>query len=251
MMVWLIRLGVVALLLGAWEFALHIGDVDPDLLPPPEKVLASARAILADPAFRLALAETASACLAAFAIVGPLGLVVGFALAERPALNRALGPALQLLTTTPKSIFLPAFILLLGIGFIEKVVFAIALTFFLVFPSGLAAARAAPAGLAMAARAFGATRAQIYWRVYAPAALPIVLDGLRLALIFSIHGVLFAEMYASSDGVGRIVLDWGESYRMTPLFAAVAIIIGATVALNEAFQLLETRWRARPSEARG
>jgi sulfonate transport system permease protein len=97
----------------------------------------------------------------------------------------------------------------------------------------------------MVARAAGATRRQTYLHIYVPAVAPLIVSGLRLALIFSIHGIIFAEMYASSEGIGRRILDWGEAFQMQPLLATVLLVLIATVAVNESMQLIEARARAR------
>ena len=188
---------------------------------------------------------TLLACALAFAIVAPLALASGFMLGETPAWERRTAPALALLMTTPKSVFLPVFILMFGIGFAEKIIFAIALAYFIVVPTGLAAAKSVPRGLIMVAQAAGATRRQIYMHIYVPAVAPLIVSGLRLALIFSIHGIIFAEMYASSEGIGRRILDWGEAFQMQPLLATVLLVLIATVAVNESMQLIEARARAR------
>ena len=78
-----------------------------------------------------------------------------------------------------------------------------------------------------------------------PAVAPLIVSGLRLALIFSIHRIIFAEMYASSEGIGRRILDWGEAFQMQPLLATVLLVLIATVAVNESMQLIEARARAR------
>ena len=97
-------------------------------------------------------------CLVASAFVVPIGLGIGFAIGESPRLNRMFSQPLQLLMTIPKSIFLPVFILLFGIGFGQKVIFAVVLAFFIIVPTGVSAAQSVPAGLVTAARAFGADR---------------------------------------------------------------------------------------------
>jgi ABC-type nitrate/sulfonate/bicarbonate transport system permease component len=89
---------------------------------------------------------TLLACAVAFAIVAPLALASGFMLGETPTWERRTTPALALLMTTPKSVFLPVFILILGIGFAEKIIFAVALAYFIVVPTGLAAAKSVPRG---------------------------------------------------------------------------------------------------------
>ncbi len=178
-------------------------------------------------------------CLVAFAIVVPLGLGLGFLVGESRRLERVLGPALQILLTVPKSIFLPVFVLMLGIGFAQKVVFAVAIAFFIVVPTGIAAVHSVSRPLVAAVESFGATRTQIYLQVYLPAMAPLILGGVRLGLIFTVHGVVFAEMYGASAGVGRNILLWGEQFQMDYLLAAVLLVVAFTIVLNELMQLCE------------
>src|ERR1700760_1956120 len=98
-------------------------------------------------------------------------------------LERMLGGPLQLMMSVPKSVFLPVFVLMFGIGIAQKVIFASVLAFFIVVPSGIAAVHSVPPGLVTAARAFGATRAQIYAHIYLPAMAPLIVGGIRLGLI--------------------------------------------------------------------
>jgi ABC-type nitrate/sulfonate/bicarbonate transport system permease component len=242
----LLTLAVVAL---AWEAAGRLQWVDPDFLPPLSKVLATLWRLLHDAQFLTDIRVTAVECLFAFAIVTPLALGCGFVIGESQRLERTLGPALQVLLTVPKSIFLPVFVLMLGIGFAQKVVFAIVLTFFIVVPTGIAAVHSVPRGLVVAARAFGATRSQVYTSIYVPAMAPLVLGGVRLGLIFAVHGVVFAEMYGAEYGIGRNIMLWGEQFQMDYLLAAVLLVVVFTVVLNELMQLCETWSRARFEEA--
>ena len=237
-----LTIAVVAL---AWEAAGRLQWVDPDLLPPLSKVLGVLWRLLHDADFLTDIRVTALECVVAFGIVTPVALGFGFLVGESQRLERATGPALQMLLTVPKSVFLPVFVLMLGIGPTQKIVFAIVLTFFIVVPTGIAAVHSVPRGLVVAARAFGATRAQLYSRIYVPAMMPLVLGGVRLGLIFTVHGVVFAEMYGAENGIGRDILLWGEQFQMDYLFAAVLLIVVFTIALNELMQLCESLSRSR------
>ncbi len=245
---WIVRtsqLLVVAIVAGLWEAASQRGWVDPNLLPPLSKIGSVLFALLHDDRLLSDLALTITEVSAAFTIVGPLGLLVGFFLGEQPPVYRALGPVLHVLLATPKSIFLPVFILAFGIGFLEKVIFAVTLSFFIVLLSGIAAAQSVPAGLVTVARSFGATRLKLYLFIYLPAMQPLIVEGLRMALIFSITGVLLAEMYGSAHGVGRLIFAWGEMFRMPELFAGVLLIVMITVAVNELLRVAENVGRSR------
>jgi ABC-type nitrate/sulfonate/bicarbonate transport system permease component len=245
---WLIRLSplfLLALLACVWEAASRFGWADPRLLPPLLDVMAVLGRLLQDQRFLGDLALTAQEIAVAFLIVGPLGLFVGFVIGESDAVNRTLGPVLNLLLSIPKSIFLPIFTFAFGIGFLQKVIFAVTLAFFIVVLSGIAAARSVPAGMVQAIRAFGATRLQIYFRVYLPAMEPLIVEGLRMAMIFTITGVLLAEMYGAPRGIGRVIFAWGELAKMPELFASVILVVGLTVIFNELMRLIEDIRRAR------
>jgi NitT/TauT family transport system permease protein len=233
------RVLVIAALAVTWELVSRLHLVDTDVLPPLTHVLAVLWRLLQDPAFLTDIRVTVIECLIAFAVVVPLGLLVGFILGESHRLERALGPPLQLMMTVPKSVFLPVFIFMLGLGLLQKVVFAVVLAFFIVVPSGIAAVHSVPRGLVAAARSFGATRPQIFLHIYIPAMAPLILGAVRLGSIFVVHGVVFAEMYGSVEGVGRSILAWGEAFQMDHLLAAVLLVLLFTVVLNETMQTLE------------
>ena len=124
-------------------------------------------------------------------------------------------------------------------------IFAITLAFFIVVLSGIAAARLVPAGLTTAARSFGATRRQIYLRIYLPAMEPLIIEGLRMGLIFTVTGVLIAEMYGSPRGIGRDLFAWGEMLQMRELFAGVLLVVVATIVCNELLRSIEEFRKAR------
>ncbi len=68
---------------------------------------------------------------------------------------------------------------------------------------------------------------------------PLVVGGARLGLIFVVHGVIFAEMYGATEGVGRSILTWGEAFQMDYLLAAVLLVLLFTVVLNAGMKALE------------
>ena len=63
----------------------------------------------------------------------------------------------------------------------------------------------------LVARSYGATPAQTVWRVYIPSMLPVLLEALRISMIFNLTGVMLAEMYASRAGVGHLICPLNSS----------------------------------------
>ena len=230
-----------AVLFGGWAIASRFALVDASFLPPLAHVCAILWGFLHDAAFLGDLELTATEVAVAFLIAAPLAISSGFLLGERGHLAETFNPVVHLVLAVPQSIFLPVFILAFGIGFLEKVLFGITHAYFIILVNSFAAVRSIPPALVAAARVFGATRSQVYTRIYLPAMLPLILTGLRLGMILCIIGVLLAEMYASRRGIGRLIFSWGESYQLPELMAGILIVSILTIAVNEAMRLLELR----------
>lgn len=241
---WVVMLG---LLLGAWQGSLWTGIMAPELLPPVGEVLATAGALLARPSFHAHAATTLAEVAVAFVIAVPLGLVAGIAIAESRYWSAVLKPVVFLVFSIPKTVFLPMFILAFGINFAQKVGFGVFSTVFIVLISAFSALDSVKAEHLRVARIYGATPRQIAWRVYLPSMAPVLLEAVRLAMMFNLTGILLAEMYAARSGLGQLVSGWGENFQLAELLAGILIISVAAILFNEAVRWLETRcehWRA-------
>jgi len=239
----------LALVALVWETASRSGLADPDVLPPFSHVMGVLWGLVGSASFRADLGLTALEVAVAFVIVVPLGLIAGLYLGEKPQAYRLFSPLLNLLLSVPKSIFLPIFIFAFGIGFGQKVIYAVTLTFFIVMLTGIAAARSVPAGLVNMARAFGASKRQTYLEIYLPAMEPLIIEGARIGFIYTVTGVLIAEMYGSPRGIGRLMFAWGESFRMPELLASVVLVVILTVFVNELLRWLEDSRQTHRSRA--
>ena len=197
--------------------------------------------------FQEAMAVTTAEVLVAFIIAVPLGGVIGVLAAENAYFGAIFRPMLFYVFSIPKSIFLPMFILAFGIGFGQKVAYATFSTVFIVIMSASAAVESVKAEYVLVAQSYGATRAQILRRIYVPSMMPILLETLRISMIFNFTGVMIAEMYASRTGVGHMISNWGENFMLPQLFAGVIVLAVAAMGFNELVRSLEARcstWRS-------
>jgi NitT/TauT family transport system permease protein len=241
-----IRLGLLGIFLLTWEILPRTGAIDSELVPPFTDVLRMLRTLLARPQLQTDLGITALEIAVAFAIAVPSGALLGLAIAESRYLSRVFDPLLFFLFSIPKSIFLPMFILTLGIGFWQKVGFGCFSSTLLVLLSAQAAVRSVQPEHLLIARTYGATPFQLVTRVYLPSMLPILLEAMRIAVIFTFTAVILAEMYASRLGIGHEIETWGENFMMRQLLAGVLLIAVAAITMNEAIRWVERRcgaWR--------
>jgi NitT/TauT family transport system permease protein len=138
------------------------------------------------------------------------------------------------------------FILVFGVGFAQKVGFGFFSTIFIVIMSTTTAVESVKPENLLVARSYGATPAQTIWRVYIPSMLPVLLEALRISMIFNLTGVMLAEMYASREGIGHLIANWGENFQMRQLLAGVLMVAAIAITFNELVRFVETRcshWR--------
>jgi ABC-type nitrate/sulfonate/bicarbonate transport system permease component len=240
------RVAIVVAIFAGWEALSRTGVVNPRLLPSASETLATLGDLLQRSSVRNDLLATASEVLAAFALAVPFGCLIGFLIAENRYFADVMKPLLFFAFSIPKSIFLPMFILVFGVGFAEKVGFGFFSTIFIVIMSTTTAVESVKMDYVTVARSYGATSVQTAFRVYLPSMLPVLLEALRISMIFNLTGVILAEMYASRDGIGHQIATWGENFQMKQLLAGVVMVAGIAMAFNETIRWVETRcshWR--------
>jgi NitT/TauT family transport system permease protein len=242
----LARIAIIVAILALWEFLSRNAIVNPRLLPSASETLATLGDLLQRASVRSDLAITASEVLAAFLLAVPFGALIGYLIAENRYFADVVKPLLFFAFSIPKSIFLPMFILVFGVGFAQKVGFGFFSTIFIVIMSTTTAVESVKMEYLTVARSYGATSAQTAFRVYLPSMLPVLLEALRISMIFNLTGVILAEMYASRDGIGHQIATWGENFQMKQLLAGVVLIAAIAISFSELVRWVETRcshWR--------
>jgi len=242
----LARFAIVLAVFALWELLSRTGLVNPRLLPSASDTLSTLGDLVHRASVRNDLAVTAREVLAAFALAVPVGALIGYLIAEHRYFAEVMKPLLFFAFSIPKSIFLPMFILVFGVGFAQKVGFGFFSTIFIVIMSTTTAVESVKVEHLKVARSYGATPAQTAFRVYLPSMLPVLLEALRISMIFNLTGVILAEMYASRDGIGHQIASWGENFQMKQLLAGVVMIAVIAMTFNELVRWVETRcshWR--------
>lgn len=235
-------------LLALWEAMVRLGRLDATLAPAPTTILEALIRLGRRPEVVTSLGVTAGEVIAAFLVAVPVGLFIGFTLAEAPFLGALLRPLVNFLFGVPKSIFLPIFILVFGVSIPQKIAFGVFTTVFVMIMGGIAAVQSVPRELVTVSRVYGAGRLQIVREIYVPAMAPILLESIRLGMVFNITAVLLCEIYGARDGIGYRIAAWGENLQMPQLYAALTMVAAAAVAVNEGLRLLEARlcsWRQK------
>lgn len=234
------RAGLLALgLLGVWQAYAQLGGIDAFILPAPTEVagaLHADRQLLWDN-----FAVTAGEVLAGVAIALVGGVACAVALHLSATARRALQPLLVASQTIPIPIIAPLLVAWLGFDLAPKLVIVALVCFFPVTISTLDGLGRTDPDLGKLMRTLDASRWQVLRRVEAPAALPAVFSGARIAVAVAVIGAVLAEQAGSSEGLGHLILQAIPQFETARAYAAVVVLSAFAVVLFSALSLAERR----------
>jgi len=241
---WVARIGVVVLLFALWEVA-ALWWVDPMFLSPPSRVFASLQSVFETRGVPAALRITFWELAVAFVLSVAIGLAIGLAVGLQPFARKSFLPIVLLLYGTPQVTILPLFILYFGIGPASKIAFGVSHGFFPIALAIVAGVQNIKPILLTSARSMGANRWQVLRHVIFPHTIPSFFAGMRLGMTGVLLGVLLAELYVSTAGIGYFTTLFTQNFDPTRLFGLIAVLAAMAIALNEIVRRAEIhfgRW---------
>ena len=239
---------LLAVLVVAWEALPRLGLIHTLFLPPlTDALLAAWRSW---PMYLENLVVTLWQILAALAIACGGGIAVGAVVGSIPALRRSLTPLLSSAYAIPLVVLYPLIAAWFGIGPSSQIVFA---SLYGIIPAALATAagiQSIDPQLALTARSMGATLGQRIVHVVLPAAIPSVLNGIRIGGALAIVGVVLAQMLVSTEGLGFVITTYRTMLDGPHVFAAILLVLALALTFDWCVGLLERRTSAWTANAR-
>jgi ABC-type nitrate/sulfonate/bicarbonate transport system permease component len=243
---WLSRLAQALFLAGVillWYLAATRWGVNRLLLPDPVAVARDLLEILRTGAYLDDLETTLGELAAAFSIAVCAGLSTGYLVSRSPYLTKVLEPLFAGLYAIPIILFLPLFILFFGLGPASKIAIGAVISFFPITLNTIAGFGGVDRLYVTAARSMGASDYGLFRFVLLPAALPVVLTGLRMGFTVALLSIIGSETLASLGGLGHRIVSLAESMEMAPMFAYIVFVIAIAAVLNAIVSALEARGR--------
>lgn len=169
------------------------------------------------------------------------GIIGGYALGRSPRLAKIFEPYVMAFYGIPKIALAPLFIIWFGIGIGSKIALAAIMVFFLVFYNVYTGVRSVDRELANLTLVMGANQRQLTYHVYFPAAAPYVLLGMRMAVPYSVIGVIVGEFTSSIQGLGLFIHEASSTYDPAGVFAGIVILLAFVAVANFLAGRLERR----------
>jgi len=237
----LVQLCFVISLLVLWWLASARWGVNRLLLPDPFAVYDNLLEILSSGEFLDDLQTTLGELAAAFAISMTSGVTLGYLISRSPYLIRVFEPLFAAVYAIPIILFLPLFVLFFGLGPASKIAIGATISFFPVVINTIAGFGHVDRLFVTAARSMGASDFHLFRYVLIPAALPVILTGLRMGFTVALLSIIGSETLASLAGLGHHIVQLAEGMEMARMFAYIAFVVVIAAILNVAVSVVEAR----------
>jgi NitT/TauT family transport system permease protein len=231
----------LALFAGIWELIGRFGVTNRLLFAPMSSTFAELYHLLVSGAIGPDLAVSGKEFIIGYVIAAVLGLAFGALFAASKVISRLMTAVVQAGYATPLVAIAPVIIVLFGIGIESKVIVVAAMAIFPILIGTEGALRWVNPEYLDTAMAFGASRWQVLSKVVFPAAAPGVMTGLRLGVGRGIIGVVVAEFFGSSQGLGFLLLNDSNEFLATQTLAVVVLLAAIGIVTNSALLMVETR----------
>jgi NitT/TauT family transport system permease protein len=179
-----------------------------------------------------------------FALSASVGIPVGMLMGWNRTVRQLLEPPMMALNATPRLALLPVIVVWLGIGVKSTVVVVFLDAVIPVIVNGMAGIRDVDVKLVQVARSFGANRRELFAKVLLPASTPAILTGVRLAVARGVLGVIVAELYVSTAGIGHLISNYGEQFQVNQILFLVLLVAVFAYVVNLLLARLERRFES-------
>jgi len=152
----------------------------------------------------------------------------------------------MLVYATPMVALIPFILSLMGFGFAPKVLVVFLFSVFPILYNTVEGARSIKPELIEVAQSFRSSEWALWREVMLPYTLPYTMTGVRQAIARALVGMVAAEFFLSSTGLGQIIMTASQNFDTAGVYASILLIGLLGVALTRLGLNLEhrfARWR--------
>jgi len=229
---------VAILLLSGWEWIIRKGTIPPFILPSPSAIGASLienRQLLLEEHLPATLKEV----LIGFGISLAGGLILGVGMHFSRAFEKVFYPFLVISQTIPLIAISPIFIMWFGYSIWSKIAVTILIAIFPIVVSTYDGLKSGGKEYRELLLTMGANRWTIFKKIQVPLALPSILSGLKMSVVYCVVGATIGEWLGASVGLGYFSRRMSGNLQADAVFAAIFLLSLLGVVLFLLISLIE------------
>jgi len=225
----------------AWETAVRGLEIPSFVLPPPSAVAVALWRGTVSGLYLKHLYYTLLETLLGFVLGSALGFTLGTAVAMSRYVEYFLYPYIVMFQSLPKVALAPLIVVWFGLGLASKIVNAALVAFFPLLVNTMVGLRSADEDRVNLMRSLAASERQIFWMLRLPNALPFVMAGLDVAMIFALIGAIVGEFVGATSGLGMLIQSMNFTMDVSGQFSVLLVLSLVGLALNRSIQLVRRR----------
>ena len=190
--------------------------------------------------------DSATLFLTGFVLALVVGIPLGVLLARVRLLRIGVEPYIMTLYATPMVALIPFILSMMGFGFAPKVLVVFLFAVFPVLYNTVEGARSIKPEMIEVAKSFRSNEWSLWREVMLPYTLPYAMTGVRQAIGRALVGMIAAEFFLSSTGLGQLIMGASQNFDTGGVFASILIIGLIGVGLMRLGLKIEqhfARWR--------
>lgn len=232
---------VLLLLLSTWQLITMLQIYPAFIIPPPIAVAEKAYQVILDGRLWLHTWATLSTILVGLVVGVSIGLIVGYFIARYPLLEASLAPIIVALQSTPIVAYAPLLVIWFGSGPTSKVVTSALIVFFPTLLNTVVGIRQVPPQLRDLMKVQRATNWQTFVKLEVPAAMPVLMGGLKISATLAVIGAVVGEFVSANAGLGFLITLSRSQYDTALVIVAVIMLALIARTLYWLVSLLERR----------
>ena len=235
-------------ILVLWQGVILLELYPAFIIPPPISVVERLVDVLRDGSLWRHASVTLQEVLLGLAFGLSIGLVLGYLIARNPLLEDLIAPIVVSFQSTPIVAYAPLLVIWFGSGLTSKVFTSSLIVFFPILMNTIVGIRQVPPNLHDLMRSLQASRWQTFVKLEVPAALPVLMTGLKTSATLAVIGAVVGEFVSARDGLGFLVNDARFHYDTALVLVAVLAMTTIARSLYSLIALVERRvlaWQIR------
>jgi len=243
----LLRALVIIGFFGGLELLCRTGVIDSFTMQPPTLIARDLVLLLASGKLNGAIAKTLGNAAIAMVLAVVIGIIAAAIIHYVGLLRAALDPLFATYYAIPVIAFYPMLIIIFGLGDAPQIMIAFMLGVVAVVVNTLNGIDKVPRVLLKSARISRLSEVETAYKITLPYAAPYIMTGVKLAIAYSLIGIVGSEFIMSSGGMGFEIAFAYNNFDNKIMYPLIVLVLGVSISAN----LLVGLWEKRILVRRG
>jgi len=230
------------LFFAVWEIASTTGLANPLLLPAPHTVIVTIVDLFVSRGFTYDVALSLWRIFVSFAIASVVSIVLGVLMGIFTSVEAAINPFVSAWRYLPAPSFIPILLMWFGTGELPKLALLFIGVVFFLITLIMDHTKTVKQELIETSLTLGGSRRDVVFTVVLPAVYPSIVVAMRQMLAVSWTYLVIAEIVASTDGIGAMMMRARRFLHTDEIMAGI-VVIGVLGLLSDMAFRAFYRWQ--------